>query len=90
MSDQQNSDNNNISSSQSIVTLNTQRLTDSRHPSSQVEHQMVIEIDKIIGRYLSRPDWSSPYQSSFEWTTQGQHVPTYGVKLVIKEPISRS
>ena len=90
MSNYRNPADNTVHSSQSIVTLQSHRLTDSHHPSNEVEQQMIVEIDKVIGRYLSRPDWSSPYLCTFEWHTQGRYIPKYAVKVVIKEPPHRT
>lgn len=90
MSNHENPIDNTDHSAQSIMALHSQRLTDLQHPSNEVEHRMIVEIDKVIGRYLSRPDWSSPYHSIFEWNTQGRYVPQYSVKLVIREPPHRT
>lgn len=75
--------------SQFIVNMNVNRRTSPFQPCQDVEHRMIREIDRIIGRYLSRPDWSSPYCCTFDWDTQGRQVPSYTVKLFITEPTRR-
>lgn len=72
-----------------MAILNINRRTNPMQPAQNVEHRMIEEIDQIIGRYISRPDWYSPYHSTFEWVTEGRYVPSYKVILVLKEPAPR-
>ena len=72
--------------SQSFATLNIERISTSLHPSRDVENRMILEIDRVIGRYMSRPDWSSPYRCTFTWSIEDPHVPSYTVTMTILEP----
>lgn len=80
---------NNAESSQATVTLHPLSSIYGPQPSTEIEDQMIIEINRIIGRYLSRPDWPSPYRCTFDWTIQAQHTVSYSVLMVIKEPACR-
>lgn len=66
-----------------------QRSTNPSNPSKDVENRMIVEINGIISRYMSRPDWSSPYRCTFEWTVEGERLPPYTILLVITEPTNR-
>ena len=75
--------------SEPIVTLSTDRPLHQLQPSRQTEDRMILAIDRIIGRYLSRPDWPSPYRCTFEWSIQDRCMPSYTVRLEIREPTNR-
>lgn len=68
------------------MTLDIQRTTNSHYPPRDIERRMVIEMDRIIRRYMSRPDWSSPYRCRLEWNLEDPNVPSYSVLMIIREP----
>lgn len=50
------------------------------------EEVLVDKIDRLISRFLLRPDHRSPYSFSFQWTSIDEPSLCYNVKLTIHEP----